>query len=105
MYICIIYVSICVSFIIIGLDLFSGKSNLMDAVSFVLGERITNLRCKRLGVSTRHGKLCMHKLVFDVNVLANAIYRDFFNSVNVIYRAALVEELYVSIIIFLKVIV
>ncbi|KAJ8301837.1 hypothetical protein KUTeg_020824 [Tegillarca granosa] len=28
----------------------SGKSNLMDAISFVLGEKTSNLRCKRLSV-------------------------------------------------------
>lgn len=31
--------------------LFTGKSNLMDAISFVLGEKTSNLRVKRLSVS------------------------------------------------------
>ena len=31
-------------------NLFSGKSNLMDAISFVLGEKTGNLRVKRLSV-------------------------------------------------------
>ena len=31
--------------------LFTGKSNLMDAISFVLGEKTQNLRVRRLSVS------------------------------------------------------
>jgi len=31
---------------------FLGKSNLMDAVSFVLGDKITNVRASSLSVST-----------------------------------------------------
>lgn len=34
-----------------GLFFFSGKSNLMDAISFVLGEKTSNLRVKRMSVS------------------------------------------------------
>ena len=36
----------------IMLSSFSGKSNLMDAVSFVLGDTTTNMRANILGVST-----------------------------------------------------
>lgn len=32
-----------------------GKSNLMDAISFVLGEKTSNLRVKRLSVSKCQG--------------------------------------------------
>ena len=31
----------------------AGKSNLMDAISFVLGEKTTNLRVKKLSVSNQ----------------------------------------------------
>jgi hypothetical protein len=43
----ILYITILVLFIF----LFTGKSNLMDAISFVLGEKTSNLRVKRLSVS------------------------------------------------------
>jgi len=34
------------------LPCFAGKSNLMDAVSFVLGDKTTNMRSRSLSVST-----------------------------------------------------
>lgn len=41
---------------IFGGVFFPGKSNLMDAISFVLGEKTSNLRVKRMSVSIKDFK-------------------------------------------------
>lgn len=41
---------VCFIILIACMLLFLGKSNLMDAISFVLGEKATSLRVKKLSV-------------------------------------------------------
>lgn len=57
-YACIISISLSpnIFICIFGGVFFSGKSNLMDAISFVLGEKTSNLRVKRMSVSIKDFK-------------------------------------------------
>uniref|UniRef100_A0A1I7XKK9 DUF3453 domain-containing protein n=1 Tax=Heterorhabditis bacteriophora TaxID=37862 RepID=A0A1I7XKK9_HETBA len=49
---------------------FSGKSNLMDAISFVLGEKATSLRVKKLGV-------CQNKFLFGLFIILRLFSHSF----------------------------
>ena len=53
---------------------FAGKSNSMDAISFVLGEKTSNLRVKRLSVSNEiSGISCLILILVSVTWLIDNV--------------------------------